>query len=447
MRPTRARVLAGAALFGCSLFAPPAVLGQQESIVLRIAGDDLTATTIVPPITKRFLETRGASGVKSVPPPPGWTQKISGSLLGGGSIGVLIRASNSTEGLRYLRDGRADIATTGRAIYPSEARDLAKLGDMASPQAADLVAHAGVVITALKTTVERIDFEDLRAVYAGRIRDWSQLGAPGGPIHPLARAPGSATRDLFDRVVMGPLPYGSNVRFFSTFQAMHEAVTRDPAALCYTPVGQTAGLTSILLRASGHVTAHPDLYGLTSGDYPLRVQLTLYHAPQPKVNAVAIAEFIHEANSVSTETDLMFLDLSRVDTQLLIPETDASDPPAYRKLASSGLRVSTTIHFRPGSLAIESSQVDDLDRLATYLRFLQVPNDELRFVAFCDENGSSAKNASVSRRLGTVVVEELRKRRVNASAVTALGATAPLASDFTSEGRFLNRRVETWILP
>jgi phosphate transport system substrate-binding protein len=450
--------VAAIALLCLTVLAAPPLAGQgNDTILLRLAGDDVTASTIIPPIVKRFLETRGASKIGYVRPPPGWTSEIRGSLLRGARIAVLIRASNSTEGFRYLRDGRADIALAGRTIYPSEVSDLASLGDMASPAAAHEIALAAAVMTThANNSVDAIGFDQIRAVYQGRISDWSQLGGAPAPIHPLGRAEGAASRDVFDRTIMGTARYGSGVRFFHTYKDLREALFRDPDAIGYMPLGLNNGLRAIRLRIGRRLAPLPDEYGLTSGDYPFALKIALYHAPAPKTASEEIAGFIHESKSIATKADLMFLDLFPVTPQLLIPETSGSDAAAYRRLAL-GLRVSTTIHFPAGSTTIDAFNSDTLDELATYLRFLQAPATNVHFVAFSDDAGTAATNEAVARQLGMLVREELDRRRVHVtevregrthtSEVLSLGASAPLASDFTPEGRYLNRRVETWITP
>ncbi len=269
----------------------------SDTILLRIGGDDVTATSIVPPIAKRFLESRGAGQVGYVRPPPGWTSEIRGSLFRGDRIAVLIRSTNTAEGLRFLRDGRVDIATAGRTIYPNEVRDLAALGDMSLPAAAHVIALAGdVMVTRSGNSVDTLGLDQIRGVYQGRITDWSQLGGAPAPIHPMARAPGSASRDIFDRLIMGTTRYGSAIRFFSTFKDLHDALVRDPDALGYLPMGQSGDVRPLGLRVGHRAIPLPDEYGLTSGDYPFAMKLTLYHAPNPKTASAEITDFIHESN-------------------------------------------------------------------------------------------------------------------------------------------------------
>jgi phosphate transport system substrate-binding protein len=444
------------ALLSLIVLAAPPLAGQGNvTILLRLTGDDITGTTVAPSIAKRFLESRGASQIGYVRPPPGWSSEVRGSLFRGDRIAVLIRNSNSVEGFQYLRDGRTDIAMAGRTIYPSEVRDLAALGDMALPAASHVIALTGnLIATRSSNSVDTIGFDQIRGVYQGRISDWSQLGGAAAPIHPLARAAGSASRDVFDHLIMGTTRYGSSVRFFKTFKDLHDALLRDPDAIGYLPLGQTQGLRAVRLRVGHRVIPLPDDYGLASGDYPLATRLSLYHAPQPKTAGAEINDFIHESESVATKTDLLFLDLFPVSAQLLIPDTVGPGAPADLHL---GLRVSTTIHFPAGSTTIDAFNSDTLDELAQYLRFLQSPPANVHFLAFSDDAGSPASSVAVARQLGTLVRDELERRRVHVtegregqtqtSPVISFGASAPLASDYTPEGRALNRRVETWIVP
>jgi len=445
----RPGVIATAILGLLLLFAPHQSLARPaEEVLLRIAGDDISGVSIVPSIAKRFLEEQGASSVRSVAAPPGWTMKLRGNRLDGSPVAVLIRATNSSDGFRLLRNGQADIGLSARPISSDEVRNLSALGNMAGIHASFLLARAAIVpVINHGNPLQTITIDQLRGVYAGRITDWAQLGGQSGPIHVLSREPGSASRMLFDAVVMGRDRYRRDVRTFRTYVQLQAALRTDTLAIGFSPCCQVPDAKRIRLMVGRHELAPPNNYALESGDYPIALGIRLYFSPVPAKHASEISNFVKEARSVTTQTDMIFNDFFSVAPQLLVPEFGNGVPPAYRLLARSGLRVSTTIHFRAGSTALDADNTESLYELASYLRFLHVSADKVQIVAGSDDNRSTAQNDAIARLLGDVVVAKLQQLRVNPSHVVSLGATLPLASDYTSVGRMLNRRVETWITP
>lgn len=449
----RARALALrsiALILGLLLLPLPTVGANGETVLLRIAGDQLSGSTIIPLMALRFLKTYGAGVIRYEPGPPGYTKELTGQLLDGERVAVLIEASNTGGGLSYLKDGKADIALAARRITPAESRSLAPLGDFQSPEAVYVMARTGFVMAVSRANpVTTLSFDQLRGIFSGEYTDWSQVGGRAGPIHAIAAAPGSALRDVFVDVVMGSTPFGRSIREAKKYQDALQTIIVDPGAIGMIPIGRLDGGKAVRLKAGNVLAALPDEYGLSSGDYALALQEAIYHAPTPKDHARQIADFLDEARSVTSQTDLLTPDFNffQVEPRLLIPEIQGPVPPSLSYLAQFGLRVNVTIHFPPDSTAISAYNSDDLNQLATYLRFLQEPPEKVHLLAFCDDQGSEKKNAAVSQQLGSIVQAELSKRQVPASDVVALGAGLPLASDHSAAGRTLNRRVETWISP
>jgi phosphate transport system substrate-binding protein len=434
------------------LLWPVRSAGQgNETVMLRIAGDRVSGTTIVELMVARFLQFHGAGmdSIRKSAGPPGWTEEISGLRLDGSRIAVLVDISDTAQGLRYLQQGLADIALAARRITSAEiASALTPVGDLTSDDASYEMARSGFVVAVRRDNpVQSITFDQLRAVYAGRLTDWAQLGGAAGSIDVFTAPRGSGLRDVFDEVVMGSTPEGRRAVSILDYRKVADALHADQRGIGIIPLGADELVKPLRLRVGDHLAPLPDNYTLVSGDYPLALRLALYHSPSPKVHQREIADFVDEAKSISSQADVTLPEffLYGVNPELLT--SDGPVPKAYG-FEDFVLRISTTIHFPPGSNAIGPYNEDAVSELATYLRFLQVPAGKIHFVAFSDDNGSHASNRTVSQNLGTAVRNELLKLQVNTSDdIVPLGTSAPLASDFTAEGRTLNRRVETWVTP
>ncbi|HTE39531.1 MAG TPA: substrate-binding domain-containing protein [Steroidobacteraceae bacterium] len=425
--------------------AVPPVSRQNDRVALRIAGDDILASTIVVPIARNYLERRGARAVRVAAAAAPWTTEISGRLLNGDRVAVLVRSSSTEDGFRQLADGTIDIALAGRKISPEEVRDIPSRRDTVDRTASLAMARVAVVAAVHPMNrVKTITLQQLRDIYAGKLTDWRELGGTPGEIHVFSRQMGSTDSNLFDSAVMGTAPVAQTVRQFPTFAAMREALRSDRNGIGYLAVPK--GLKALGIDVRGQVdVSPPGLYELASGDYPVS-EILLFYRRLGSENSEASA-FFREAVSVSSRVAILSAGLSGLAPQLIFPESFASSSDAYQVLTRNSLRVSTTIRFADGSTEIDAVTGRALDALSLYLRRLQVHGDKLIHIAFSEDTGDPKENIIISERLGKIVISELRKRRVVTGDVVPLGAEEPIGSESTPVGRGLNRRVETWIRP
>ena len=100
------------------------------------------------------------------------------------------------------------------------------------------------------------------------------------------------------------------------------------------------------------------------------------------------------------------------------------------------------ILFDTDSATIQAASAPLLDDIATALR--NYPDWQLRIVGHTDSVGDAEYNVKLSQERADTVKAALEQRGIAASRLTAagLGAGHPVASNDTSEGRALNRRVQ-----
>ncbi|MBW8727326.1 MAG: substrate-binding domain-containing protein [Inquilinus limosus] len=419
--------------------------GEADQVLLRLGGEEILATTIALPLARSFLERKGAHGIAIVPAPPPWTAEIAGRMGNGDRVVILVRSALTEEAFRMLASGEIDIAMAGREPSLLEIRAMPMLGHQDDSYAAAAIARAAAVIAVNPDNpVEMLNFRQLHDIYAGTVTDWAQLGGRPGPIHALTREEGSATRQLFDSVVLGSTPLALRVRQLDSFEEMRATVASDPGAIGYLVVPESLKKVRIIVGGDTNVSP-PDSYQLASGDYPLSQTLYLYRDPES--GNTDVSAFFDQALAVSSQFTIASAGLSELGPALILPSGERRDSGRYEELTRNALRVSTTIRFDEGSMAVDGTAIHDLDLLARYLRLLQVRGDHLVHIAFSEWSGDPAADERVSRQLGEIVARELRRRLVAPGDVVALGALRPLVEDETPVGRGINRRVETWIRP
>src|SRR6185437_15138777 len=222
---------------GNNIIAPPGLGGDDEpKTLLTIAGDDGSATTIIPEIAKNYLRFRGASGVTLTGADPPWTTQVNGTMLNGQKVAILIRASSSTDGMSLLAAGMADIGLSLREARPNELPGFMNLS--AADAARDVRAialNAMQLIVHKATRVKRLTFDEARAIFSGKIADWSAVGGKPGPIHRYGRAIDYRSSSLLG-ASMGNEIILPGLRVVSSYSAMRDSVAGDPQAIGYIPV-------------------------------------------------------------------------------------------------------------------------------------------------------------------------------------------------------------------
>lgn len=434
--------------------AVPGLGGDEEpTVILKLAGDDGSASTIIPEIAQNYLRFRGAGGIGVSAADPPWTTQVTGTMLNGTQVAILIRASSSTDGMSMLASGQADIALSLREARPNE---LPGIGDLSATEAArevrSIALNAMQLIVNKATKITRLSFDDARGIFAGKIADWSQVGGTPGPIHRYGRAIDRSANTLLG-ASMGNETILPGLRVVSSYVAMRDSVAADRQAIGYIPVNfiyhermmWTGEVQAVRFELGNRLTAMPNEYGLATGDYPLVFPILLYRLPSHDKNE--IESFFEQAESPQSRVLEMFAGLTPVMPRLLVPRFENPLPPTYGDVIRNALRISTTVRFEPGPPKIDSRTKRSLDDLGGFLRRLDVAPERLRHLAFSEETGTPDRDHDIADEIGNIFSRELRSRNVRVGEMTALGAIYPLASSDNPLGQWLNRRVETWVTP
>jgi len=106
---------------------------------------------------------------------------------------VEVQGGGSTAGLQAVANGLADIGMCSRELTAEETRQFTRI----------LVARDGLAIVVnAGNRVARLSIEEIRALFAGRLNNWQEVGGQDGPVRPITREEGSGTRESFVRLVM-----------------------------------------------------------------------------------------------------------------------------------------------------------------------------------------------------------------------------------------------------
>ena len=215
-------------------------------------------------------------------------QKVTG-------IQINVHAANSTSAIRDVHNGVVDIGATSRYLIPNELRDS---GVELLPVAWDALT----IIVHKDNPVESISLEQVKAIYTGKIRYWSEVGGTDQKIEVYAlknkiSGNGYALRDLLFSNVDKTIHAS---RMFDSSESLEQALLENPNAIAISSVS-SAGLQDIKVIALDGVS--PTVDTIKTGEYSLYRPLYLsYNPSSPNIDSVK--DFIQYVQSKSGR-DLM----------------------------------------------------------------------------------------------------------------------------------------------
>lgn len=213
---------------------------------------------------------------------------------------VEVRAIGTMSALEAVAQGKVALVATAR---PADPRTPLEQGLVYTPIAWDALA----AITHPGNPVKALTLAQLRDVFAGRIRDWSELGGPAKAINVYAVAgPQDGVEWSYRRLLYGD----GNARiaarrWYINTKQLEDAVAIDPAAIAFSVLSNTQAHKGIRALAIDGVT--PSLATIEAGRYPLITPLYLVARPDAPGVAGSLpqarnaVEFFHTEAALKTE--------------------------------------------------------------------------------------------------------------------------------------------------
>jgi OOP family OmpA-OmpF porin len=189
------------------------------------------------------------------------------------------------------------------------------------------------------------------------------------------------------------------------------------------PLRILAGLEALSYLSNGAVTVTPeslDLTGIT-GNKEAGAQVSSF-----------LVDKLGEASKFSIDVRYQ---------KALDPVASIPTPDECEALIANILK-GRKIAFEPGSATIDASGGPIMDDIAEILK--QCGEIRMEIGGHTDSQGREVMNQQLSQERAYAVLDELRKRRVLTSGITAVGygEDKPIASNDTEAGREANRRIE-----
>ena len=149
---------------------------------------------------------------------------------------ITVQGGGSTVGIQSALQGTAQIGMADLVTLPPEAK----------PLTAVVVARDGIAVVVNPANgVTNLTMDQVRAIFNGQIKRWSEVGGPDQPVTVVSREAGSGTRSSFEQIV-GNVKLTSSALIQDATGTVRETVAGDPNAVGYLSHGMVNGKVKAL---------------------------------------------------------------------------------------------------------------------------------------------------------------------------------------------------------
>ena len=420
--------------------APAQVPGSN--FILRLEGSNTLGSKLTPALVEAYFKQKGCRDVAQ--------QKIEIELihvtcnLDGNKYLASISFKGSGTAFSGLKYATADVGLSSRRIKPAEVAGLSALGDMTSAANEHVVALDGVaIIVNPSNQLPRLSIPNIRSIFSGSIKEFSQVGGPSTPISLYRRDDKSGTFDSFTQLAMSGSNVAATAKPFEDSGQLSSAVVSDRNAIGF--VGHTliGSARAVAIGAPGQQALLPNRFTIQTEDYPLSRRLYFYTISEKANNEVTqFINFVTSQSGQAVVESLNFVPLSIVAERSALPSGSSSE---YQAVTNRAERLSVNFRFNSGSNSLDNRSIADLDRVTEYLIRTSTKPERLVLIGFADNTGNPASNVVLSKARASAVAAALKVRGITPGLITGFGAENPVASNTSPEGQQKNRRVEVWV--
>lgn len=229
----------------------------------RLSGSlSITGSTTVQPLAELFAEQFMAAN-------PDVTIDVQG---GGSSVGV-----------KAAGQATSDIGMASREVKDSEKTEFPSINII-------VIARDGIAVVAhVDVPLDGLSVEQVRGIFSGTIKNWSEVGGPDQTIIVVSREEGSGTRAAFEEMVMGEdVLISENAILQASNGAVRTTVATTPFSIGYLSFGYLDASVKAL-AVEGVV---PTEENASNGTYPVVRPLNMLTNGQPEGVVKAFLDYI-----------------------------------------------------------------------------------------------------------------------------------------------------------
>lgn len=216
---------------------------------------------------------------------------------------VSVTGGGSGTGIAALLHGDTDIAMSSRPLKLSERLRLQekKVTFIEDTVGWDVLA----ICVHPSNPVNRLTRSQIADIFAGKIRNWKEVGGPDLPILPYSRESSSGTFEFFREHVLRGKDFSARTRFIPATGMLVQAISQTPGSIGYVGIAYVLPTVKVLAVAQDPDTVY--YYPAQSQEelkrYPIARPLYYYYDAQRQARVQPLLSFIHspEGRAVVTQ--------------------------------------------------------------------------------------------------------------------------------------------------
>jgi phosphate transport system substrate-binding protein len=213
---------------------------------------------------------------------------------------VMVAGVGSSAGIESVAKGTCDIGTSSRDLKPEEA-SLGLVDTKVARDAIAVIVNPGNPVSSLTTS-------QVADIFAGKIKNWGEVGGSDLEIGLVNRDEASGTREAFSKLVMKGRDFDPTAAVLPGTGQVRSVVGQSPIAIGYISLGFVKGAGVKALIIDG-VT--PTEANVANGTYPIKRDLHFLTKGEPQGLAKQFIDFVLSAQIQDTVVpDAGFLPIS-----------------------------------------------------------------------------------------------------------------------------------------
>lgn len=201
-------------------------------------------------------------------------------------VKISVSGGGSGNGIKALIDGTTDIADSSRFIKDEEVKAAVEKGTYPVPFA---IAYDSIIpIVHPSNPVKNLTVDQLKAIYAGEVKNWKEVGGPDKELVIVSRDTSSGTYEVWEVKILKGAKVSSGALLQASNGAIVQAISKNRYAIGYIGLGyvnkSVKPLTVNGIKGSEKTTL--------DGTYPISRALYMFTRGWPQGDALNFINYV-----------------------------------------------------------------------------------------------------------------------------------------------------------
>jgi phosphate transport system substrate-binding protein len=225
---------------------------------------------------------------------------------------VQVNGGGSGTGIAALINGSVDMAMASRPMKDDEKQKAAQSRGSAVTEHPVALDGLGVFVNSA-SPVQHLTIAQIRDIFQGRTKNWSEVGGPNATIILYGRESSSGTFDYFREHVLNKGDFAPEVQTLQGTAAIINAIGHDANGIGYGGIAYAKNVRALAVQAEGAQPVVPSEATVADGSYPLSRKLYFYFPSNAPGRVTKFAQWAltPEAQALVTKVGYFPLSASR----------------------------------------------------------------------------------------------------------------------------------------